>query len=111
VIVDTRSMNVELDRPRTIRETVSHDAVEKIVGTGPATAGDRAMTVDAGTPTTAPGALRVVTCPSSVKGGATTAGVDPIRVVPGPASCDVGAGRALLDAVSVVPGSGPTEMG
>jgi hypothetical protein len=111
VIVDTRSMKFGLDRPRTILGTVSPDAVEKTVGTGPTTAGDGAMSAGTGTLRPEPDALRVGTSPSSVETGAMTAGADPILVVPAPAAHDARAGSALLDAMSVVPGSGPTERG
>jgi hypothetical protein len=69
VIVDTRSMMVGLERPRTIPGTVSPDTGEKIVGTGPTTAGAGAMTVDAGTPRTELDALRVATRSSAVELG------------------------------------------
>jgi hypothetical protein len=111
VILDTWSPKVELERPRTIRGKVSHDAEEESGGTDPTTAGARATTVDAGTPRTAPHALCVVTRPFVDETDATKEGVDPIRVVPAPAARDVGAGRALLDAASIVAGSGPTEIG
>jgi hypothetical protein len=71
VIVDTRSVKVEPDRPRTIPGTVSPDAAEMRVGIEPMTAGAGAMTVDTGPPRTEPDALRVGAHPSSVETEAT----------------------------------------